>query len=66
MIKFVMMSGRDYLTEQEKIKMIHMVYVHGLQWKFVSETIGHPYEAGGGFTKVISNIIQFFSNKEDL
>ena len=43
-IKSVKMSDRVYLTEQEKIKIISIVYVYGHQWKFISETIGHPYE----------------------
>lgn len=49
--KFVIMSDRVYLTEQEKIKIISMVYVYGHRWKFSSETIGHPYETVRNFYK---------------
>lgn len=45
------MSERVYLTEQEKIKIIAMVYVYGHQWKMISETIGHPYETVRSFYK---------------
>lgn len=38
------MSERVYLTEQEKIKIIAMVYVYGHQWKMISETIENPYD----------------------
>lgn len=45
------MSERVYLTEQEKIKIIAMVYVYGHQWKMISETLGHPYETVRSFYK---------------
>lgn len=45
------MSERVYLTEQEKIKIIAMVYVDGHQWKMINEKIGHPYETVQSFYK---------------
>ena len=45
------MSERVNLTEQEKIKIISLVYAYGHQWKFISKTIGHPYETVKSFYK---------------
>ena len=45
------MTKRVFLTEQEKIKIVAMVYVYGHQWKFISESIGHPYDTVKNFYK---------------
>ena len=45
------MTKRVFLTEQEKIKIVAMVYVYGHQWKFISESIGHQYDIVKSFYK---------------